>query len=149
MEIDFDVDRCRCQSISIKYDEQTAMGFSINLKQEIDDLTLIFIKLSEMTREIRLSKYLDELDTLGYFRYSGMRFFQRNNFIEDDKEYSAKDFYFYKVEGKVYLKRKQSTYSLWNKLINYIFDMKSINFTILDKDIIFPLLVDKCDWKWD
>lgn len=145
MDIDF---ATRCNSISITYDEQRRIGFNKNLKQEIEDLKLIFIKLSEMTREIRLSKYLNELDKLGYFRYGDSYIFPRNKFMIEGKEYSANEFHFYNIEGTIYLKRKSNNNNLWKKLINYCFDPKDLNFRI-DRDIIFTILEDKCYWKWN
>jgi hypothetical protein len=114
--------------------------FSNSKIDKIEKIEKIFALVSEKTFQNRAKKYLDQVESKGFFEYSGWFFYPKERKIveaQKNREYQIDSIRLVKSYGWIRVERMKE--SLGDKLKKKITGNIGIN-TILDTDVFYSLL---------
>jgi len=113
--------------------------------EERSQITQAYQKISKRTADMRLSFYLDQLETNGYFVYEKCLFYPQEKVVIGGKKFSLEDSQFSKSATHISLNRKNPSFldkvaKQWNGGAHFN--------TQIDRDIIFFLLDKLFNVRW-
>jgi hypothetical protein len=134
--------------ISLTFDEAGFFyGWNSSKKEDIKNLTDLYLYLAGHSFQYRLAHYLREIEEKGYFTVDECCLYPKDKIVFRRQEFPLATSNFLKIRGCIELRKKD--YGFWDKVKRELSFTKIPQFnTCKDTDVVFTLLDKLMGLQW-